>query len=154
MDSRECVFCTDVIGNRNGSIVYEDSDTIAFLDYAPVEVGHILVIPKKHFENIFDIDEESYLNVHKVAKFISPAVLKALDADALNVGQNNGPCANQIIMHYHLHVIPRFCEDGSGEESKYGRFARKSLNWGRKIIGREELDEIALVIRKEIEKLL
>lgn len=154
MNSKECVFCTDVIGNRNGAIVYEDEDTLAFLDYAPVEVGHVLVIPKKHFENIFDIEERSYIKVHKVARLISPAVLRALGAEALNIGQNNGPCANQIIMHYHLHVIPRFCEDGSGEESGFGRFARKSLNWGRKIVKREELDEIARTIRSEIEKVI
>lgn len=154
MLDEDCVFCTDVIRDRKGSIVYENSETIAFMDYAPVEIGHILVIPKEHYVNIFDIEEESYLKVHRVARFISPAILKALGADALNIGQNNGPCANQIVMHYHLHLIPRFCDDGGGEPSEHGRFARRPLNWGRKIMERDELDKVAQSIRAEIEKLL
>ncbi len=149
----DCVFCTEIIKERNGAIVYEDRNTIAFMDYAPVEVGHVLVIPKTHFENIFDIKEDSYLNVHTVAKFIAPAILEALGADALNIGQNNGPCANQIIMHYHLHMIPRFCEDGSGESSPEGRFARRPLNWSRKVIARSELEKVADGIRIKIGQL-
>ncbi len=153
MPHEDCVFCTEIIRDRKGSIVYENGKTVAFMDYAPVEVGHVLVVPKKHFENIFDIDEENYLGVHTVAKFIAPAVLRALDADALNIGQNNGPCANQIVMHYHLHLIPRFCEEGSGNASEHGRFARRPLNWGRKVVDRRELEKVASSIREEIEKL-
>lgn len=149
----DCVFCNEIISKKDGSIVYDDDSTVAFMDYAPVEAGHVLIIPKQHYENVFDIDEQSYLNVHLVAKLIAPAILEALGADALNIGQNNGPCANQIVMHYHLHLIPRFCEDGSGESSTEGRFARKPLNWGRKIVERGELEKVADKIRQKISQL-
>lgn len=152
MPIEDCVFCTDILGKRNGSVVYEDDETIAFMDYAPVEVGHVLVIPRKHFENIFDIDEKLYIKVHLIARKLAPSILKAMGAEALNIGQNNGPCANQIVMHYHLHLIPRFCEEGYGQSAPNGRFARRPLNWGRKIMDKEELDAVAETIREEIEK--
>lgn len=153
MSEQNCVFCSEILDRRDGEIVYENEHTIAFLDYAPVETGHLLVIPKTHFENIFEIEPEIYGEVHKTVKYLAPALLRALSADALNVGQNNGQCANQIVMHYHVHMIPRFCTEESGRSSSRGRFARKPLNWERNISDKTELREIAESIRLEIEKL-
>ncbi len=147
MLSEDCVFCVDVIKGKKAAIIFEDESTMAFMDYAPVEVGHVLVIPKNHFENLLDIDEENFLNVQMVSKIIAPALLEAVNADALNVGQNNGICANQVVMHYHLHLIPRFCDGYTGRASSEGRFASRSLSWKRRVVDRKELEAVANAIR-------
>ncbi|MCL5440140.1 MAG: HIT family protein [Thermoplasmataceae archaeon] len=152
MYDTECIFCTDVVAKRNAAIVYEDTDTMAFMDYAPVEEGHLLVIPKKHYESILDIESEDYVRVHDLVRKISPILLRALHADGLNVGQNNGTCANQVVMHYHVHMIPRFCSTSIPTVSDRGRFSDKPLKWERKISAKDDLAAIASIIRKEIEK--
>ena len=136
MYSENCVFCRDVIRGRKASIVYENDSVIAFMDIAPVEPGHVLVVPKDHYVNIMDIDEPVYLEVHRVTRMISPAIVRAVGADAVNIGQNNGACANQRVFHYHVHIIPRFCS--------------RELNWGRKTVEDEELEQMAVLIRNEI----
>ena len=136
MYSENCVFCRDVIRGRKASIVYENDSVIAFMDIAPVEPGHVLVVPKDHYVNIMDIDEPVYLEVHRVTRMISPAIVRAVGADAVNIGQNNGACANQRVFHYHVHIIPRFCS--------------RELNWGRRTMEDEELEQMAVLIRNEI----
>jgi len=128
-----CVFCDDVVRQHRASIVYEDDYTMAFMDIAPVESGHVLVIPKDHFVNIFDIDSSRFAKVHELSRVLSKAVMKAVGADAINIGQNNGPCANQRVMHYHLHIIPRWCD--------------RHLNWERGEADGDELDSVAGMIR-------
>ncbi len=137
MNHKSCVFCIEIVSKRNAAIIYEDDTTMAFMDNAPVEQGHVLVIPKTHFSNILDIPEEIYSAVHILAKKLAPAILLALDAEALNIGQNNGRCANQRVMHYHLHIIPRKC----------GR----QIEWMRKILTTEELEQTSQNIRKMLD---
>ncbi len=137
MYSEQCVFCRDVIRDRKASIIYENSNVLAFMDIAPVEPGHVLVVPKEHYVNILDIDEWSYLEVHRVAKQLSPAIIRAVGGEAVNIGQNNGACANQRVFHYHLHIIPRFCD--------------RRLDWSRRNVRDKELDEVAEKIRAEIQ---
>ena len=154
MYDKECIFCSDVVGKRNAAIVYDDTYTMAFMDYAPVEEGHLLVIPKKHYESILDIESEDYVRVHNLVRKISPVLLSALHADGLNVGQNNGSCANQVVMHYHVHMIPRFCSTSLPSVSGKGRFSERPLKWERKISAKDELTAIAAIIRKELESSL
>lgn len=135
----ECVFCKEIALQKKAAIVYEDDETMAFMDYAPVEPGHVLVIPKNHYVDIFDIDYDQYFKVHRLAKRLSAAIINAMKADAINIGQNNGPCANQVVMHYHLHIIPRWCD--------------RNLDWNRNIASDKELEEIALKIRASLEGL-
>lgn len=137
MYSEQCVFCRDVIRDRKASIIYENNNVLAFMDIAPVEPGHVLVVPREHYVNILDIDEWSYLEVHRVAKQLSPAIIRAVGGEAVNIGQNNGACANQRVFHYHLHIIPRFCD--------------RRLDWSRRIVRENELDEVAEKIRAEIQ---
>ncbi|MCL4332390.1 MAG: HIT family protein, partial [Candidatus Thermoplasmatota archaeon] len=132
----DCVFCREVIGRRNASIITENDMAISFMDHAPVEEGHILVIPKKHFRDIFTVDEQYYLEVHKMARKLAPIVMKATGADGMNIGQNNGRCANQVVFHYHVHVIPRFCE--------------RRLSWDRKGTTAEELERVAKTIKSQL----
>lgn len=136
MFDSKCVFCSEIVQKRDAEIVYEDEDTMAFLDHAPVDEGHLLVIPKNHFVNILDIDMEDFLKVQKVVWNLSGPVMNAMNADAINIGQNNGPCANQVVMHYHIHIIPRWCDS--------------RLNWERKRVSLDELRETASRIRAEL----
>lgn len=79
------------------------------MDKYPVEEGHVLIIPREHYENIFDIDNKIYLEIQEAAKNVAAALRDVFRADGINIGQNNGECAKQMIMHYHLHIIPRHC---------------------------------------------
>lgn len=118
MNSEDCIFCR-IVEKKEASIIYEDDYVMAFMDKFPVEFGHTLIIPKKHYENIFEIDKSSYHRVQELARLLSNIIVRAFEADGLNIGQNNGECANQKVMHYHLHLIPRHCGDRIGWERKW-----------------------------------
>jgi histidine triad (HIT) family protein len=97
-------------GNAPATKVYEDDKTLAFLDLNPVAKGHTLVIPKKHFETMDELDEETAAAVIKTIQKIAKALLKF--NDGYNVNQNNKPEAGQIVPHVHYHVVPRNSDDG------------------------------------------
>ena len=103
-----CIFCKIVRKQAPASIIYEDETVIVFLDIRPLNIGHTLVIPKKHYVDIFDIPENQLSQVHKVAKRVSVAVKKATNADGISIIQQNGKAAAQDIFHLHVHVVPRF----------------------------------------------
>ena len=134
----ECVFC-NIANNKIPCIkVYEDDDFLAFLDIHPINRGHTLVIPKKHYKDLFEIDEDILKKYLLVIKKVAFATKKALNADGINIGMNNGETAGQVVMHAHINIIQRFTSDGLA-------------NWDRKVeIKQEELEEIAEKIRKEI----
>ena len=106
-----CVFCKIIDGSIPSSKVYEDDDVIAILDLSQAEKGHTLVIPKKHFSNILDIEDYEYLKVMNKAKDIAKAVVKAFNADGVNILNNCNEAAGQTVMHFHVHVIPRYNND-------------------------------------------
>jgi len=93
-------------------IVYEDEETLAFLDIHPNNPGNTLVIPKRATRNIFDIEEESLAWVMRTVQKIAPAVQKAVNAGGINIIINNESAAGQVIFHFHVHVIPRHEHDG------------------------------------------
>ena len=103
-------------------IIYEDDDTVAFLDINPINPGHTLVVPKKPARNILDVDEASWAAVMKTVHKLSGIVREATGADGINVDVNNEPAADQVVFHLHAHVIPRFEGDGkvARERSAYG----------------------------------
>ena len=94
-------------------VVYEDELVIAFLDINPVHKGHLLVVPKKWFENVFDGETEVLARMMEVGQKLALAVKKGVRADGVNLLMNNGEAAGQEVPHAHLHVIPRFTGDGS-----------------------------------------
>ncbi len=108
----DCIFCKIVRGEVPSNKVYEDQDTIAFLDIRPNNPGHSLVIPKKHSENLYDMDDHALAAVMRSAQKVAIAVKKAVNADGINLAMNNESAAGQVVFHPHLHVIPRFAEDG------------------------------------------
>lgn len=107
-----CIFCKIIKGEIDCAKVYEDSDVLAFLDVFPLTKGHSLVIPKTHFENIFDVSEDALQKVIVVAKQISGKIKTNLQADGIRLSQSNDKAAGQEIMHFHLHIIPRYKDDG------------------------------------------
>jgi len=108
----DCIFCKIVSKEISAPIVYEDDTTIAFLDNKPVNPGHLLVLPKKHARNVFDIDAEDWKAVMNTARVLAPALQKATGAGGINIIVNNEPAAGQVVFHSHVHVIPRFEGDG------------------------------------------
>ena len=108
----DCIFCKIAEGGLPSYKVYEDSNVLAFLDIFPIHTGHVLVVSKKHTVDIFDTSEEDLKSIMAAAKKISAAVMKATKADGINIGMNNKPASGQVVMHAHIHVIPRFKDDG------------------------------------------
>ncbi|MBI5469779.1 HIT family protein [Candidatus Kaiserbacteria bacterium] len=108
----DCIFCKIVKGEIPSFKVYEDADTLAFLDINPIHPGHTLVIPKEHAENIFEISSENWAKVQETVRKVAGAVEKSLGADGVNMLMNNREHAGQIVDHAHVHLIPRFKGDG------------------------------------------
>lgn len=106
-----CVFCKIVNGEIPSFKIYESENTMAFLDISQNTVGHTLVIPKRHIENIFDLDEETskelFVSVTKTAKILK----EKLGIENANLLNNNGTLAGQVVNHYHIHIIPRYGND-------------------------------------------
>ncbi|MFH1178407.1 MAG: HIT family protein [bacterium] len=104
---KDTIFMKIVRREIPAEIVYEDDDTLAFLDVKPITPGHTLVVPKKHAENIFDIEEETLAAVMRTIRKISPAVRDAVNAHGVHINSNHGEAAGQIVSHLHFHIIPR-----------------------------------------------
>ena len=108
-----CIFCEILNGKSEGHLFYEDHDHIAFLDKYPIDIGHSLIIPRKHHERITDMDSADVGKLFSLVPKIANAILKATSADAFSLGQNNGRAAKQIIPHVHIHIIPRYNSKGT-----------------------------------------
>lgn len=108
----DCIFCAIVSGKIQAHKVYEDAETLAFLDIKPTTEGHTLVIPKDHFENIYTVPEELWCRVQLTVKKVALAAREAVNADGINLTMNNEAAAGQLIHHAHVHVIPRHNDDG------------------------------------------
>ena len=107
-----CIFCKIVNGEIPSYKIYEDENTFAFLDIADDAIGHTLVVPKKHYENILDIESETLNNVMAVVKKISNHYVNNCGFDGINIINNNNECAEQSVLHLHFHIIPRKNNDG------------------------------------------
>ena len=111
-----CVFCKIIRNDIPAVKIYEDSETLAFLDITPDTRGHALIIPKNHHENIYSIPVETWCLMNITAQKIAIAMKNALSADGINVIMNNESAAHQIIFHGHIHIIPRY---NDFQEKKY-----------------------------------
>lgn len=108
----ECIFCKIVSKEIPANIFYEDDFSIAMLDINPVNIGHALVVPKEHYENIFDLPKELAAKLSVVSKKLATAIKEGLNADGINITSNNGLAAGQLVFHAHTHIIPRYNGDG------------------------------------------
>ena len=110
--SGHCIFCDLIRGAGEVSICYEDSVAIAFLDIQPVNPGHVLVVPREHYEVLQDIPKDVGAHLYLVAAKLIPRVQTASGATDMNIVVNSGAAAGQNVMHYHIHLIPRREGDG------------------------------------------
>ncbi len=110
--SEECTFCKIINKEKQAYFVYEDEQCAAFLDAYPVNEGHTLVVPKRHYENIYDIPEEILAHIMIISKRLALNYQKIFHSIGLNIIQSNGTAAKQTVFHFHLHIIPRYHDDG------------------------------------------
>ncbi len=135
----DCIFCKIVAGEVPADKVYEDENVVAFLDIAPVNKGHTLLIPKAHSVDLLDMPPESLQALMAVLPHVARGVLAGSGAPAFNVGLNNGGAAGQVVMHTHFHIMPRFADDGY-------------KLWGHKDYQPGEAKELAEQIRQALEQ--
>ena len=107
----DCIFCKIIEGELPCYKVYEDKRVIAFLDINPINKGHVLVVPKEHYNNLLDTPKDLLKDLTMVVQKLTPDILEAIGAKDFNLGLNNGRAAGQIVDHVHFHVIPRFVGD-------------------------------------------
>jgi histidine triad (HIT) family protein len=124
----DCLFCKIIAGNIPAEKIYEDESTFAFLDIHPINKGHTLVIPKKHASDIHDIPSLDFCATMETARQLATRIKQAVNADGINIGINNGHAAGQLVFHAHVHIIPRYNNDGfatwHGEDYKEGEMHR------------------------------
>lgn len=135
----DCLFCKIIKKEIPSEILYEDEDVISFMDIAPVNKGHCLVLPKKHSDNFLDTDEDTLKKVATTVKKVAKAVKKSTGAQGINITTNNGEASGQVIFHLHTHIIPRFDNDGL-------------KTWPKKEYTKGEIKEYAEKIKKELDK--
>ncbi len=133
-----CIFCKIVSGEIPSVKVYEDEGFMAFMDIGPVNKGHVLVIPKKHAETFLDLTPDEAAELFRRVNMVAKAVKEGLSADGLNIINNVGPVSGQEVFHVHVHIIPRFKDDGM-------KFGWRKLKYEGK-----EMEEYAERIRKAL----
>lgn len=109
---KDCIFCKIVAGEIPCTKVFEDESALAFMDISPLNRGHLLVIPKEHFETILDIDPQLYGHLASLICKLAKVVNAGLSPDGMNLMQLNGKAGNQVVPHVHLHLVPRWTGDG------------------------------------------
>jgi histidine triad (HIT) family protein len=109
---RECIFCRIAAGAAPAARILETPRVLAFLDIAPVNYGHTLVIPKEHYPNLLELPDDLWLEIGQVGRRVAEGLRTALLAQGFNLGMNNFEAAGQEVFHAHLHVIPRYFSDG------------------------------------------
>ena len=133
----DCLFCKIIHGDIPAEKIYEDEFTIVILDIKPTNSGHALVIPKRHAADLLDGNNEDAQRILMTVRKMSPTILSTVGATACNVITNIGPDAGQVIFHTHVHIVPRFPDDGF-------------KHWPGKEVTKEELAELAEKIRSSI----
>lgn len=107
MKDNNCIFCLIANGDIPSNTVYEDENFRAILDISPASKGHVLILPRDHYADLFALPAETAAMVLPLAKKIAAAVKEAMNADGINIVQNNGTAAGQSVPHFHVHIIPR-----------------------------------------------
>jgi len=132
----DCVFCRIVAGEIPCTKVFEDGLCLAFLDIGPISPAHTLLIPKAHYETIHQMPADEAAHLARHIPLLAAAVQKAVRAEGINVLQNNGACSGQEVFHVHVHLIPRWPQDGLG------------FRWPAKQADPEVLKEQAEAVRR------
>ncbi|MCR4610425.1 MAG: HIT family protein [Lachnospiraceae bacterium] len=130
MKDNDCIFCKLANGDIPSNTIYEDNDFRIILDAAPATKGHALIIPKEHYKDLYEIDEEVAGKAFRLAKKMIGPMTEKLGCDGFNVLQNNKEVAGQTVFHFHMHLIPRY-KDG-----------KSILTWGHEEFTDDEMKKI------------
>ncbi|MCQ2548979.1 MAG: HIT family protein [Lachnospiraceae bacterium] len=136
MKDSNCIFCKLANGDIPTRSIYEDDDFNVILDMSPATKGHALILPKEHAATIYEMEEEVLAKAMKLAKKLVVQNTPKLGAAGYNLVQNNGECAGQTVSHFHLHLIPRYENDG------------QTIGWGPTSPTAEELDQVKDLLTK------
>ena len=120
MKNENCIFCKLANGDIPTATLYEDDDFRVILDAGPASKGHALILPKEHYANLYELDDELAAKVLVLAKKMITKLTALLGCDGYNIVQNNGEAAGQTVFHFHLHMIPRYKDDEVGLGWKMG----------------------------------
>ncbi|XME02031.1 HIT family protein [Lachnospiraceae bacterium C1.1] len=123
----DCIFCKLANGVFETNTLYEDDDFRVILDAGPATKGHALILPKEHYANIYEIPDETAAKAMVLAKKMATEMTEKLNADGFNLVQNNGEVAGQTVFHFHLHLIPRYKDDGQKIGWKPGKPSDEEL---------------------------
>lgn len=135
----DCIFCKIIAGEIPCFKVYEDAETLAFMDINPANDGHCLVIPKEHSVDLYSVSDAAFAATARAVKKVAAAVNKVVAPDGINLVQANGKGAEQSVFHFHIHVLPRVI----GDELK--------INWGHVPGDMEAIGKLAEKIRAAVE---
>ncbi len=119
----DCIFCKIIAGEIPSATVYEDEDFKAIMDISPAAKGHVIILTKKHYANLYELDDEVSCKVFMIARKIANAIREEFHCDGINLLQNNGAAAGQTIFHFHMHVIPRYDQDHVNVPWEHGKYA-------------------------------
>lgn len=134
MRDNNCIFCKIAAGEIPSKTIYEDDKFRVILDLGPATKGHALILPKNHYANLYELPEETAGDVMKLAKKMATIMTEKLGCQGFNLMQNNGETAGQTVFHFHMHLIPRYENDG------------QEINWKPGSPTQEELEEIKNLI--------
>lgn len=138
MKDDNCIFCKIAAGEIPSKTIYEDVCFRVVMDLGAASEGHALILPKSHYKNLMELDDNTAKGILPVAKKVAQAMMKSLHCDGLNLVQNNGEAAGQTVMHFHMHMIPRY----AGKEEVIG--------WKPGNPTADELESTAARIRAEL----
>ena len=133
-----CIFCKISGGEIPSKTIYEDEEFRVILDISPATKGHALILPKEHYANIYEMPEDTAAHVMVLAKKLAAHMTEILQCDGLNIMQNNGEAAGQTVFHFHMHLIPRYKEDGNTDK----------LCWNHLELTEEESEESHQKLKK------
>ena len=111
MKDENCIFCKIANGEIPSRTLYEDDDFRVIMDLAPATKGHSLILPKNHYQNVYEIADDTAAKVLPLAKKMATLMTEKLGADGFNIVQNNNEVAGQTVFHFHVHLIPRYNDD-------------------------------------------
>lgn len=137
MKDDNCIFCKLANKDIPTNIIYEDDRFTVILDASPATKGHALILPKNHAANIYELPDEDASAVFVLAKKLATKMTEILHCDGFNIVQNNGEVAGQTVFHFHMHLIPRYLNDGNQDK----------LTWNHAEFTLEEIAEIAAELR-------
>lgn len=131
----DCIFCKIAKGEIPSATVYEDDDFRVIMDISPASEGHMIILPKEHAANVYELSDEIASKIYVLAKKLATALKDELDCDGINILQNNGEAAGQTVFHLHMHIIPRYYSDDISIRWNQGKSDADSLAELAKSIG-------------------